>query len=303
MTLGKRVERIMFLGVLVTIACLTLMVVCLGLSAGNDRGVARAYAIYAGKIEAELPNFEQAWNEASTEKVPFMSTYDWATYELSYDKLVTRYYLTAERFVDVGDELSAFNKGIDKRSPKALVSDLRARSKALLEKPASVYGISIPSQIGVDVGATHVTSSLESMALIARIVLAPVLILWLGNYLGTRQREVLVIGASQSVLQIHPHLLNCFAVVKDRVVRKAERLDRTMGLFLTAVARVIIAAILFLPGCLAYAVAVFSFGGNEPFFFAPLVILAIQCLGVFILELSPPIVTKVYHRRVYGTSS
>jgi hypothetical protein len=300
--LGKRVERILFFGVFVTIASLSLMIVCIGLGSRSQIKLAHAYEAFAEKIDAEHDQLQEKWEQASKEKIDYRSTYDWSMYDLSYQTIALKYYLTPERFVDFVVEFNSYINTIGKKEPQEISTDLRSKAKEILQTPASAYGISIPVLVDMPIGNSHVTSNLESIALISRIALAPVIILWLGNYLGTRYRELVVIAHTQSIMNIYPHLLNSFGTVDDLIVRKSNaKSNRLFQTSIPTLARIIMIIIMIFPSVIAYIISIFTFGGDEGYFLIPLTLIVTQTLATVLIEAIGEAGKKVFITR--GASS
>ena len=300
-TLGKRFERVLFFGIFVTIACVALMVASAALNAGSERRLAAGYRAFALLVDDANGPLQEAWRQAAREPAVAAEP-AWKLYGLRYERLAVDHYLSTWHLVDVGKELTAFNLTVGRKTPAEVSRMLRKMADELMAHPASAFGVTVPYELAMAVGESHVTSSLESVVFVARLVLAPVLILWLGNYIGTRYRELLVIRRSESIIDIHPHLLNCFAVTFDRFPHPAGRLNAVFLMRAAAFVRALIVVVMVFPAVACYTIAVIAYDENARFFIAPLGIIVLQAVMVFLIELTRPAFDKLYYRRVYGES-
>ena len=105
-------------------------------------------------------------------------------------------------------------------APSALVKNLSRRAGELKSTPLQFRGIEIPQKADVGILGTNIKINIESLAAALQISLAPVLIIWLGSLYNTRYRETLLIGNSNDISFMFPHLINIYPAVDLPTPRK-----------------------------------------------------------------------------------
>ena len=71
---------------------------------------------------------------------------------------------------------------------------------------------------------TNIKISLESLTALIQVSLTPVLIIWLGSLYNTRYRETLLIGKTNSVVAVFPHLINVYPAIDIPTLKKRIRI-------------------------------------------------------------------------------
>lgn len=298
---GRRVERTLYFGFLLTIASFALLAICIGLRAGSDRAAARAYTYLADHIQEGLTTLNAQYQLCHTSSGSFAKDACFQ-YNHAYNDIALNYLRRADGDLATYKEMQAFVDGMTDEDPSRLASDLRRKVALIVEKPATIYGITIPSQVAFDLAGNRVTSSLDTTALFAEILLGPVLILWLGSYTGTRLRETWIISQSNSIFDVYPHLLNSYPILADRSKTKRWLIEKRINTFFCSVSRVVLVTLMISPCVLAYIASVFIYGDNEMWLIPAMFILSVQLLATVIIELMPPIQTKVFIRRAFAAS-
>lgn len=100
------------------------------------------------------------------------------------------------------------------------MKNLVLRANDLKNTPLQFRGIEIPQKADVGILGTNIKVSFDSLTAALQISLAPVLIIWLGSLYNTRYRESLLIGKSNDISLMFPHLINIYPAIDLPTLRK-----------------------------------------------------------------------------------
>ena len=99
------------------------------------------------------------------------------------------------------------------KSPKELIQTLRDQLKAKEEAPATVWGIQTPRLFQLQYAGLDYKFPFGFVSSILEIALAPLIIGWFGALYATRQRELMLIAVIDDYKLAFPHILSFFPVI------------------------------------------------------------------------------------------
>jgi len=205
--LGLRYERLLILAGPLTLAAFVVLFVAVASDTQNDRIQARCYQATADTLNANSKTLSELWDK---EKPVTKSEYWGIDYRSRIAQTLIDGLIRAGPGIDCYDAMKA---EIDKRSrasPSEIVEKLRHDAKALLSTPLQLYGIELPEQATINLLGTNIKVGLLPFTQVLQLVLAPLLILWLGSLYNTRFRESILIGSAANLADIFPHLINIY---------------------------------------------------------------------------------------------
>ena len=147
--------------------------------------------------------------------------------------------------------------------------------------------------------------SSSTLARVMQVVLAPLLLLWLGSLYNTRHRESLLIGRMKDVSALYPHLINVYPVVLRGNTawdppRKKSWSKYVLLVFgmpaIYALIRIALLLIFVGPPVAFYWLSIFLVGETaySPFFLGMGVVVFLFTMAVLICELLPWHVSKKF---------
>lgn len=202
--LGRRYERILLLAAPIAFATLVVLFIAIASDTQNDRVQARCFTQAADILLDKKELLDKEWQKA----VPVKKSGYWAgTYKLAIQ--------TAFIYgMNVGNACyRMMDEQIDTRyraSPEQIIEKLRQDSAALMNTPLQFYGVEMPEKAKISILGTDIKIGLMTFTQILQIVLAPILLLWLGSLYNTRYRETLLIGSAKELSDIYPHSINIY---------------------------------------------------------------------------------------------
>lgn len=206
--LGRRYERLLLLAVPISLASMIILIVALAFTTQKDKIAARCYE-YAEKILADNKDrMNDLWikNKSgptdNNQKDLLKLMYKW---ELL---------IKSPRIFDV-ECYKVISDSIDERyhvSPRELIKRFNQDATNLRRTPLTFYGLEIPDKPTLSVFGTSVKIDLLTFTWVLQLVLAPLLIIWLGSLRNTRYSESLLVGSSTVISDIFPHFVNLYPV-------------------------------------------------------------------------------------------
>ena len=106
--------------------------------------------------------------------------------------------------------------------PAELIKHLNSDSEKLKSSQISLYGIDVPDHTTVNIFGTNIGVELSTVVQAVQIVLAPILVIWIGSLYTTRFREVISIAAKPDITQTFPHILNIYSTQTHEVEGKVK---------------------------------------------------------------------------------
>lgn len=204
---GRRYERLLFFAAPLALASILTLFVVFASNTQVERGTARCYEAAASIIDMKKDQANEAWNAYIKKKQSSLAKID---YEYSLSKLLIDTRIGSSCWdIVLGEVERRSSKGIE-----AFVNGLRTDSKRLLATPVRYPGIELPEKATIGLLGTKVSIELQLFISMLQIVLAPLLLLWLGSLYNTRYRETLLIGRAKLVTEVFPHLINVYPAVR-----------------------------------------------------------------------------------------
>jgi hypothetical protein len=251
--LGRRVERLFYIGAALLILCLVEVYLVATVTFVKLENPA-AYQILAGKIDSEKSRLSELYSDflaKSTQKPVKQATADGVTVKSpnaeinrtrsrlglgphieippAPDPLATTVIspqLSMKTYPQAMDELfseASEQSGMDKKSlingmdlnkdPAIILQNVQARGRELTSKPVLVWGIETPINVPLAYGAAQYQVPASVLATFLLIVLGPLLTWWFGSLALTRQRELYDIRNLEDYRFAFPHILNILPVV------------------------------------------------------------------------------------------
>lgn len=103
------------------------------------------------------------------------------------------------------------------KSPDEILESIDRNGKNTEDKPANIWGIETPRIFSVRYGGVNYKLEPEFLSRALGIVLTPALIGWFGSFYVTRQRELLLMAGNTSYFSAFPHILNLLPVVLKKI--------------------------------------------------------------------------------------
>lgn len=98
------------------------------------------------------------------------------------------------------------------KSPDSLIVELEARKQQLRSIPVSIWGIESPLIVPVQYGGAQYQVPASFLAISLFFALAPLVVGWLASLHLTRQRELLIVRGLHDYRHAFPHVLNALPV-------------------------------------------------------------------------------------------
>lgn len=150
--------------------------------------------------------------------------------------------------------------------PKKLIEALTEQKKVLDSSPTTVWGIQTPRLLQIQYAGIDYKFPFGFVSNTLAIVLAPMIVGWLGALTFTRQRELLIITSLDDYKLVFPHILNILPVnfikierlfqqtgtVKDRISR------RKLNIIFASIFRTFFILLITLPLVLGFLYSVFQ---------------------------------------------
>jgi hypothetical protein len=205
--LGRRYERLLFFAAPLALASILTLFVVFASNTQIERSTARCYESAASLIETKKDEAEDAWRDYTKSR---RSTEAKIDYVFKVRKLLIDTRIGSACWTMVLEEVERRSLGgID-----GLVNGLRADSKRLFATPVRYPGVELPDKATVSLLGTKASIDLQLFVSMLQVVLAPLLLLWLGSLYNTRYRETLLIGRAKVVTEVFPHLINVYPAVR-----------------------------------------------------------------------------------------
>lgn len=235
---GLRIERMLYVGVLILVACLVevyLVNASVNLVSGPAKAVSELKRKISDREKDLLLSFaaEEEANNAPVdqkrlEEVEKMRAYLGIEASPESEKRLTKFEYRAKLksiVFDVSYDAHVPSSDIEAlidatKSPSEIIKDLEIFEKSVEKKSVAVWGIEMPTKLSLKYAGSDLGVSIKLIAELALIVLAPVIFAWLGSFHITRQRELLFIRKATDYKLSFPHILNIVPVVFPDLIKK-----------------------------------------------------------------------------------
>lgn len=245
--LGRRFERLLLATAPITFASLLILFIAIASTTQEVRIKAHCYESIASALEKDQSSLNTAWDHATpiTQDSFAGSAYKYA---LELDVLNIHDF----------ECYATFEKEVNERfraSPSNIISNFKKEAEAINQLPLELYGVELPDKATINVLGTNINIKIITFARTGQLVLAPIIILWLGSLYGTRYRETTLIGSSKNNSENFPHLINVYPTYPDVVLLKRNRFlyhVPKLYSFLFACIRVALLMVFIAPPVIAY---------------------------------------------------
>lgn len=277
-----------------SLASLLLLMVAYASTTQREMTLARCLDLAASTIRASESKLSASWLEyQAARKSRF--------YVNNYGHELRRVWIEPSIRQDCYKTLDEdFGRGVD-TEPIELASSFERRAEALRAAPLRFLGVEIASHTETSVFGTGIKVKLSSLTLGFQIILAPLLLLWLGSLYGTRYRETLTIAFADSIESLFPHFVNVYPAGRLPPLRRrsmlAYWLPRSAIISaIYALTRIALVSIVLLPAVGGYLVSLYLLPaeGLEWLFIAYGVLVCIFTVTVLFAELLPWHVAKFF---------
>lgn len=257
---GLRYERLLILAAPFSLACILVAFVAIASDFAKDKKAAECREVAANIVDKNLNELTILWNKRQMiGKVMFANEY---VSETSIKMLGIFPYPC-----DYDIVRQDTNKAI---GPSEFASKLRADAINIRDqssrRPVRSYGIEIPEKATFSILGTNVTVSILTLAQVLQLVLAPVLILWLGSLFNTRYRETILIESATSIATLHPHAINIYLNIRMPEFRKRSKGGYYIKIifpYIPTVFRLCLLAIFILPPVVFYCASLYYLGSDD----------------------------------------
>jgi hypothetical protein len=299
-TLGRRYERLLFLAAPLSLASLLLLFVATATTSQQERIAGRCYDAVAAALEAKNGDLIVAWDAT---KPVTKSPYWGADYKFAVQKVVIYARLGTHCY-------NTIYKQIDRRyrqSPTEMISSLKQDAISIAKLPLEFRGVELPDRATLGLMGTTIKIELMTFVRVLQVVLAPLMILWLGSLYNTRYRESLLIGSAKLVSDVFPHVINVYPAVGYPQPRKKSWVQyHLQSIFALVYAGIRIALLLLFiaPPVAAYIASLFLLDSDEYryLFMAMGLVVAIFAFTNTIAEFLPWHYKKVFPGPPMGAS-
>lgn len=273
-SLGRRYERLLFFAAPLSLASVLTLFVVFATEGQQERSTARCYESAVRFLESKADATEAAWKE-------FLAGKKSARAQIDYAFKMRRLLIDTSLGADCYQPLLAEVEQRAKDGPSGLISSLRSDAKRLNATPIRYLGVEIPEKATVGFMGTSISIELTLFAGLLQIVLAPLMLLWLGSLYNTRYRETLLIEKAKLVTEVFPHLINVYPAIRYPEPRRRSYVQaylRYIFAFLYALTRLGLLAMVIGPAVAAYLTSIVLLSSSD--YFVLLASLAIL-VGIF----------------------
>ena len=270
-TLGRRYERLLLFAAPFSFATLLILFVAFATETQKERSTARCYESAASLLETKYELANSAWVNFVLNKKSALAKIE---YEFQLRKLLIDVTLGSSCYRPIIEEISQRTSG----DLKALISGLQLDAKRLFTTPIKYPGVEIPEKATISIMGTSLSIDLTLFASLLQVVLAPLMLLWLGSLYRTRYSESLLIEKASSVTDVFPHLINMYPAVRYPEPKRRSFIQpyiKGWFAFIYACIRIGLLSIFIVPVTTAYLTSMILL--NSSSYFALFV-----CLGILV---------------------
>jgi hypothetical protein len=226
-TLGRRVERLLYLGVAVVAASLFSGLLSGAIEVRNRVEMKDALQAFAREIEETRSVLQSEYDDmrARSAAASKNAARRSAAVEALTNAASGRSYedhlrlLATFATIDISDRRDAVVHFLtDTVSPALSIDENLARISAKKNEaiePLRVLGVEIPRNVKVSVVGQELSIPLQVLSHALAVILGPLLILWLGSLYATRIREIHLLRTCKDMTESFPHILNQFPLLTD----------------------------------------------------------------------------------------
>lgn len=201
--IGRRYERLLLASAPLTLASAIVMFVALATTQTEQGTYGACLSEALDAMELAKPKLDQ-FVEKSGEKFVVKSK-DEIEHGVSVSMLK---YKTSHSCWNLLD--ADFDK-FKKHPLQYSILDVRKIVQQLHAQPVQYLGIELPDKASISIFGTTITVALRTFATLLQFLLVPVLVLWIGSLLNTRNVEILNIAHAAKIEDVFPHVVNAYA--------------------------------------------------------------------------------------------
>jgi hypothetical protein len=244
---GKRYERLLFASAPLAFVAIFILVVAVASGNPRENELAACHEAFASELSSRAAVLNYSWKVSQP---PTKSEYWGAEYR----------YLVTLALLETKPQrcYSILQHEIESKyrmPPDRAITYFREQARQITTQPLSFQGVAIPEQATIDLLGNKLKISVVVLARIAQLVLAPILLLWLGSLYNTRQRESISINNAASIENVFPHIINVYMVGKLPENRKrswASLYFPSFSFYVYALIRISLLLIFVAPTVVAY---------------------------------------------------
>lgn len=256
--LGRRYERLLFFAAPLSLASVLILFVAFATETQKERATARCY-----ENGAKLPATEAAKSAWSDFIVAKRSALAMIAYQYNLRQLlIIEGRLASDCYTPLLDEIVPRAK----EGPQALILSLQQEAARLSATPIKYPGVEIPEKANMSLMGTAIAIDLTLFARLLQVVLAPLMLLWLGSLYNTRYRESLLIENAKLVTDVFPHLINVYPAIRYPEPRRRSYLQpyyKHIFAFIYACVRAGLLLMFVGPAVLAYSASIILLSANN----------------------------------------
>lgn len=209
--LGRRYERLLLASAPISLISMAVLFIAIASTSQAEHSYALCYENIANIFEDNKSRLESLWE--NSKHIP-----DDISLRNEYLHEVVQTMIDNPSCLAEYAQHEQSNKHIG--TPSEIISKFRQDAVELNKTPLNYFGIEIPEKTTLNVFGTNIKISLMTITRIAQILLAPIIILWLGSLYNTRFRESRLIGLSQNIFDNFPHIINIYPSLGERNLLK-----------------------------------------------------------------------------------
>jgi hypothetical protein len=228
--LGRRIERLLLLTAPISLACIAFLILAF---AANQKANKSELMVYVNQLQMTASLLRDSLS--SLEK-------DYRKYSTTTDKelkksLQDAYIANLRKATIFSDKKSgseypggwiAFDSVISSKLvslstklPNQIAIDLLDEATEILaKKEPLLLGIEITEKSKLTIVGAEIQLPTKAYIAILQVMLAPIILLWLGSFYITRSREILLISECKNATTVFPHILNIYPIWKETELRK-----------------------------------------------------------------------------------
>lgn len=282
--LGRRIERLLYFGAVLVLLCVALFYFATTAVYMNEKNPSGLAAL-ANNLKNDLPKLQELYDkpinakqDATDNRMRLIQatrarlnmrpeilpkvTDNTETYAVELTGIINR------SSTETGMDASVLSKGINSTTPPLqAIAIVKDHLRLLSGKPLQIWGIETPTIVPFQYGKALYEIPASVIAISLLFFLAPLLIWWMGSFLLTRQRELLVLRNSDDYTIAFPHVLNILPVMykdlpwlseKEKYKRRNFHRNRLFGHIFYASLRSIVLILISTPMVVLYIYSEFQ---------------------------------------------
>lgn len=235
MMLGKRIERLFYVGILLLLTLfLEIYLVNANAAIASDLSasihkVREAIESNKDSLSKLLPKTKEQYATENEEikninmtrtklgispKKHAMESTSYEPYRSALQKIVSDSTTHSENYAFILEQID------QSKSPSEITETLREQEKISEIKTVSMWGIVAPNNFSITYGNGSYIIPLNVIVVIIMLTVTPAIIAWMGSLYITRNRELLEIIKTDDLKNTFPHLLNIFPFTNLELEKK-----------------------------------------------------------------------------------